>query len=85
MEEWELEKQLLDLAFYNSYLVITEQTSFEELMIENHKEGKSAVLAHDPHEGPNTREMENLFNHFINLEEYEICSELQKAIGETSK
>ena len=79
IEEWELERKMLELAFHNSYLVITNRTTFEDLMYENHKNGKSAVLAHDPHEGPTNNELENLIEYFVELEEYEICGELVKS------
>ena len=80
VEEWELQRKMLDLAFHNSYLVITNKTTFEELMYENHKNGKSAVLAHDPHEGPSDDELENLIEYFVELEEYEMCGELVKSV-----
>ncbi len=80
VEEWELQRKMLDLAFHNSYLVITNKTTFEDLMYENHKNGKSAVLAHDPHEGPSDDEMENLIEYFVELEEYEMCGELVKSV-----
>jgi hypothetical protein len=81
IEEWELERKLLDLAYMNSYLVLTEKATFEDLMLENHAKGKSAVLAHDPHEGVTIREVNGIINHFIDLEEYEKCAELKDVLG----
>ena len=79
VEEWEMERKLMDLAFHNSYMVLTERTTFEDLMDRNHSIGKSAVLAHDPHEGPTATELTSLIYHFEELEEYEMCGELMEA------
>ena len=77
VEEWELERKMVSLAFKNSYLILTEKTTFEKLMYRNHELGKSAVLAHDPHEGATRDELENIIEYFIEQEEYEKCSELK--------
>ena len=81
IEEWELERKMLDLAFMNSYLVLTEKATFEDLMIENHAKGMSAILAHDPHEGITIKEVKNIINHFVDLEDYEKCAELRDFLG----
>ena len=82
MEEWELERKMLDLAYQNSYLILTKQTSFEDLMIDNHRDGKSAVLAHDPHEGATYKEVDNLIFHYEKQEDYEKCAELKKVLDD---
>tara|TARA_Y100000034_G_scaffold92194_1_gene111345 strand:+ start:935 stop:1297 length:363 start_codon:yes stop_codon:yes gene_type:complete len=81
VEEWELERKLMELAFENSFMVLTERTTFEELMYENHSVGKSSVLAHDPHEGVTCDELCNLLYHFEELEEYEMCAELKPLLS----
>ena len=77
VEEWELERKMMDLACENSYMVLTDRCTFEKLKIENHRKGMSAVLAHDPHEGVSIEELVNLIEHFVELEEYEKCAELR--------
>ena len=77
LEAWEIERKLMELAFENSYQVLTNQISFEELMSYNHKKGKSAILAHDPHEGVTSIEYSAILGYFEEREEYEKCAELQ--------
>ena len=35
-EEWELERKLIDLAFYNSYVILTNKLTYEEFALSNH-------------------------------------------------
>jgi len=85
MEILVLEQELLAMAFENSYLLITEKTTFEELLVNKHKAGNSAILAHDPHMALNTREVVNIIDHFVELEEYEKCQELKNILDANSK
>jgi hypothetical protein len=78
IEEWELEQRLLELAFMNSYVLLTGEVPFEDLMISNHKQGISSVLAHDPHEGPTNKDLDGIIKFFCEKEEYEMCHELSK-------
>lgn len=78
IEEWELERKLIDLAFYNSYVLITNKVAYEDFSIANHKKGISSVLFHDPHEGPTREEVREIIRYYCVLEEYEMCHELQK-------
>lgn len=82
VEEWELERKLLALAYENSYLVLTERCTFEDLMVENHQQGKSALLAHDPHEGPSCKEINGLIQYYLEDELYERCAELKPLLKE---
>jgi hypothetical protein len=77
-EEWELERKLIDLAFYNSYIIITNETTYEDFAISNHKKGISSVLFHDPHEGASLEDIEDMIDYYSNLEAYEMCHKLQK-------
>ncbi len=81
VEEWELERKLMRLAFENSYKVLTNKLTFKELMVGNHSSGKSAVLAHDPQEGITLREYDAIMNYFEEGEEYEKCAELKTCLG----
>ena len=77
VEEWELERKMMELAYDNSYLVLTGRSTFEDLMHDNHEQGKSAVLAHDPHEGATCKELNGLIQYYVDDEEYERCAELK--------
>ena len=78
IEEWELERKLIDLAFYNSYVIITNKMTYEDFAISNHKKGISSVLFHDPHEGASLEDIKDMIDHYSKLEAYEICHELQR-------
>jgi len=80
VEEWELERKLMRLAFENSYKVLTNKLTFKELMTGNHVLGKSAVLAHDPQEGITLREYDAIMDYFEEGEEYEKCAELMTCL-----
>jgi len=77
VEEIELERKMMELAYENSYRVLTNKLSFKELMSGNHGKGRSAVMAHDPQEGINEREMDVIIRFFEDREEYEKCAELK--------
>jgi len=85
VEEWELERRMLELAFENSFMLLTERTTFEDLMVKNHSVGKSSVLAHDPHEGATYDEVSNLLYYFEEQEEYERCVELKLLLDKCKK
>ena len=59
-EEWELERKLIDLAFYNSYVILTNKLTYEEFALSNHKKGISSVIFHDPHEGPSSEDIKDM-------------------------
>ena len=74
-----LEERIIEDAFYNSYLVITERCTFAEL-IETYAAGdaSSALMAHDPDSGPKKDTLINMILHYSSpeYEEYERCAEL---------
>jgi|TARA_R100000084_G_scaffold109169_1_gene74376 hypothetical protein len=80
-----LEQELLTIAYQNSYLLITNKTTFEDLLVQKHKSGNSAILAHDPHADLELTEVENIIDHFIQLEEYEKCQELKLVMDDQCK
>ena len=80
MEILVLEQQLLEMAFENSFMLITGKSTFEDLVVNKHKTGGSAILAHDPHLALNIHEVKNIIEHFVGLEEYEKCQELKNVI-----
>jgi hypothetical protein len=74
-----LERQLLEAAYDNAYIVITERMTFEELFEEKLKNDEDAlVMAFDPDKGPNMKVIIDMIKHYSNpdYEEYEKCAEL---------
>ena len=76
-----LENRIVEDAFYNSYLVITERTTFDILMHEwdNGSTG-TALLAHDPDSGPRKDQLINMILYYS--ESYEKSAELLKKLHE---
>ena len=78
-----LERQLLEAAYDNAFIVITERMTFEEL-IENKLEddNDALVMAFDPDKGPNMEVIIDMIKHYSNpeYEEYEKCAELLKKL-----
>ncbi len=82
IEQMQLDAIILDTAYNNSYLVLTNQITFEDLLSKKFDTGHEAVMAYDPAEGPTLEQLENMINHYIGLEEYERCAKLQRLIDE---
>ena len=81
-EEAELVQLILEEAYYNSYLVVTERMTFDELLTK-HTESKEAVLVgHDPDEKVEASFILSMIKHFSSpeQEEYEKCAELLKRL-----
>lgn len=77
VEQWDVERKMMEQAYQNSYKVLTDKVTFKELMAGSHKTGNSTIMAHDPHEGINDREKGVILNFFEVREEYEKCAELK--------
>jgi|2_EtaG_2_1085320.scaffolds.fasta_scaffold05334_6 hypothetical protein len=87
-EQWALEQEMLDIAFENSYLVITKKCTFDDLLKENHKKGRSAIMAHDPNAGATYEELLNMIDYYIELDEPEYylrCSLLKPMLDAAQK
>ena len=80
IEQMELERKMVDLAFENSYTVLTTSMGFEEFMHECLSNGDSTVLAHDPHEDLTVEEVQDIIDYFKEKEEYEKCAELREVL-----
>lgn len=76
VEEIQQEEELLNDAYNNSYLLITNTTSMEHMMRKLHGHN-GLVLAHNDHSGPTKMELENMILFFIETEEYEKCAKLK--------
>ena len=81
IEEWELERRLLEIAYYNSYDLLTNKVAYEDISASNQTPGLGPLLAHDPHEGPTREDVKDMIEYFVGFEEYEMCHELQKVLS----
>ena len=70
---------IVDEAYYNSYLVITERVTFEELI---DGDGKTLIVAHDPDEDIKEDFLVSMIKYYSSpdKEEYEKCGELLKRL-----
>jgi len=77
-----IEEQIIEDAFNNSYLIITERLTFDELLDSYNGESGAALMAHDPDEGPEKDVLVNMILHYGSeeYEEYERCAELLKKL-----
>jgi hypothetical protein len=83
IEQMQLEQVLLETAYNNSYFVLTNQISFDDLLEKKFDKGHEAVMAYDPLTGPTQEQLENMIHHYIGFEQYERCAKLQKIMDET--
>tara|TARA_R110002012_G_scaffold3265_1_gene15208 strand:+ start:1567 stop:1875 length:309 start_codon:yes stop_codon:yes gene_type:complete len=83
IEQMQLDAILLDTAYENSFLVLTNQITFEDLLVNKFKHGHEAVLAFDPDNGPKLSEFENMLAYYIDIEEYERCAKIRDLMQST--
>ena len=81
IEQMQLDQVMLETAYENSYLVLTNQITFEDLLGRRFKTGQDAVMAFDPAEGPKQTELENMIQFYIDCEEYERCAKIQTILN----
>ena len=77
-EKYEVEQILIEKAFDNSYLVLTNKTTVEELLEKTSKFGMKAVTMLYPGEEPDEDLYDDIIYYYEDLEEYERCAELLK-------
>ena len=77
-EKYHYEQMIIEKAFENSYKVLTNKTTFEDLMAKKEKYGLRAILIYDPSEDPDEFVFDDAIDYFEELEEYEKCAELLK-------
>jgi hypothetical protein len=78
----EIEKQLKDElvlaeAFSNSYRLLIEEITFDEMLDWDVDKEYIAVLTYDPDEGPTLDELEAMIEYYIESEEYERCTRIR--------
>ena len=81
-EKAEFEKVLLEKAYDNTYRMLTEKITLDELMDEKSILGMAALLAYDPEEGIRKHELVGTIEYYIDIEEYEKCATLKKILNE---
>jgi hypothetical protein len=79
-QKLELEDLIVDTAFRNSFMVITKQKKFEDILNAKTKNGMSALMAHQPEEDPSIETLENMMGYFVEQEEYEKCAKIRDII-----
>jgi len=69
-------------AFVNSYKIIVEGMTIEDILdeIEFDVVNLDILFAHDPEYPNNKYVIEMMFDHFMDLEDYEKCSKIQKLL-----
>jgi hypothetical protein len=75
-EKMEYENYLVEQAFENTYRVVTNRSSFEDLMTKQDRYGIKAIMIFDPSEDPDEALYDDLICYYEGLEEYERCGEL---------
>ena len=78
-EKYEMEQVMIEMAFENSYKIITEQTTFEKLL-DARGNVEKAILIYDPVLGWGKDEIKDLIYYFEDTEEYEKCAKLKKIL-----
>jgi hypothetical protein len=76
-EQLKMDDIVLELAYNNAWLVLSNQLTFDELMDKQFREGHQLIMPFDPESGPKQIELENMINYYIETEEYEKCSKLK--------
>jgi len=79
-----IEDEIIDEAFYTSYLFITQDLDFEDLLKDIDGKSSPIVLAHDPNEGFNKDVIIAVIKYYSEepREDYDKCIELRKVLHE---
>lgn len=80
VEEMQKEQELLENAYNNSYLMLTNKVTMDYVLDASESE-YGFVMAHNSHIGPTKVELENMILFFIETEEYEKCADLKKMLN----
>ena len=80
VEEMQKEQELLENAYNNSYLMLTNRVTMDYVLDASESE-YGFVMAHNSHMGPTKVELENMILFFIETEEYEKCADLKKMLN----
>ena len=81
VEKIEEEERMLDMAFNNSYRIITSKITFSDLIELSASENSNyTAVAHNIDDGPTDSDLENIIIYFQEKEEYEKCAVLHKML-----
>jgi|TARA_R110000744_G_scaffold53213_2_gene113707 hypothetical protein len=72
-----LQEQLVANAFNNSYRILNNEITFDEMLDDSFTKDLDAVLAFDPELGPALIELEGMIEFYILEEDYEKCINLR--------
>ena len=81
MDMLKMEHKLLELAYENSYSILTKKITFDSLLDKNTSLGVSSLLAYDPESGVTKDEIENMIQFYVREEWFERCAELKKIMN----
>jgi len=81
IDKLKLEHQLLELAYENSYSILTRRITFDKLLDKNSSLGISSLLAYDPLSGVTKDEIVRMIEFYVKEEWYERCAELKKIMN----
>ena len=80
IQQQQLDDILLDQAYNNSWLILSGQITFDELIQHEFNSGKEFIMSYDPDNGPKEEELENMIAYYIDTEDYEKCAKLQSIL-----
>jgi hypothetical protein len=75
---YELSEAVFTEAVDNSYMILTEELTFDELLSDTH----TLVLAHDPTKGPELIELKTILEHYVVTEDYDRCIKVRDIMNE---
>tara|TARA_R110001606_G_scaffold377097_1_gene536034 strand:+ start:1576 stop:1875 length:300 start_codon:yes stop_codon:yes gene_type:complete len=81
IEQIRLDAILLDIAFNNAYLLLSDKITFDDLMTQEFANDGELVMAYDPDMGPKLDELKGIIAYFEDLEEYEKCAHLRDILN----
>jgi hypothetical protein len=80
IQQKQLDDIMLEQAYNNAWLILSEQATFEDLVQRKFKTGKEFIMCFDPDEGPTQNELENMIEYYVEIEEYEKCAKLRNVL-----
>ena len=77
IKKLKMQEQLVANAFNNSYRILNNEITFDEMLDDSFTKDLDAVLAFDPELGPALIELESMIDFYIAEEDYEKCINLR--------
>tara|TARA_B100000902_G_scaffold399689_1_gene471842 strand:- start:3917 stop:4300 length:384 start_codon:yes stop_codon:yes gene_type:complete len=71
-----LEYELLNRAFLNSFEILTKRKTMRDIV----KESGGLLLSHDPYKDLTPKDLVNMMDYFIEIEDYEKCAEVRDLV-----